>query len=88
MNTNDRIFNCNFSYKCPKLWEALEATDEPDQRFCHSCNRRVHFIRTKADLEQAYADNLCVALTTIAPKQDRVLLMGIVARPQPSAERE
>lgn len=88
MNTNDRIFNCNFSYKCPQLWDALEATDEPDQRFCCSCDRRVYFIRTQAELEQAYAANRCVALSTLSPKQNRVLLMGRVVRPQPSTDTE
>lgn len=82
MTTNDRIFHCNFSYKCPKLWDSLEATENSDQRFCHSCDRLVHFIHTQADLEQAYANNLCVALTIYQPNQPPRPEMG--APPPPS----
>ncbi|NEQ28594.1 MAG: hypothetical protein F6K28_58435 [Microcoleus sp. SIO2G3] len=84
----DRIFNCNFSYKCPKLWDALERTAEPDRRLCHSCDRSVYFIRTRAELEQAYAKGYCVAVTTLSPEQRPVAEMGIVARPIPSEESQ
>ena len=32
------IRNCEFKFKCPKQWEALELTDREDQRHCHECN--------------------------------------------------
>ena len=56
------IRNCEFRFKCPKTWDALEVTPNPSQRFCHGCNRTVHYCRTPAELQEAIVSNECVAI--------------------------
>lgn len=33
------IRGCEFSFKCPKLWDALQRTAFDGVRHCESCNR-------------------------------------------------
>jgi len=46
---------------CPKRWEALAQTPDPDVRHCETCNQPVHFCSTdEQTLEHARAGH-CVA---------------------------
>ena len=56
------IPNCEFRFECPKKWEALQISPNPDQRFCGQCKREVRFCRTPEELEIAIARNECVAV--------------------------
>src|SRR5262245_25055524 len=41
-----RVSNCRFSdwrFVCPKSWDQLSPTDEPDIRICHECKSPVFF---------------------------------------------
>ena len=36
------IKNCEFAFKCPRVWERLDATDKEDVRHCTSCEKLVY----------------------------------------------
>src|SRR5215510_12246403 len=46
------IRNCagGFRFRCPGSWEALEATDRPDIRFCPECREEVYYCKTDAEM--------------------------------------
>lgn len=56
------IRNCEFRFKCPKLWESLELTGDDSVRFCDQCNRTVHYCKTPLQLHAAIVANQCVAI--------------------------
>jgi len=71
------IRNCEFKFKCPKLWDELELTDDPNIRTCQECQRRVVFCRTASELKRAITDDECVAVKI--PGSGRSLpLLGMV----------
>lgn len=58
-----KILNCPMEYICSKSWFALELMDQPNIKFCDSCNKEVHFCQTDEELENALQNNLCIAFT-------------------------
>lgn len=48
---------------CSKTWVELQLTDEPNIKYCGSCNKEVHFCEKEEDLEIALLNNLCIAFT-------------------------
>lgn len=56
------IRNCEFRFKCPKLWESLDLTGDDAVRSCDKCNRTVHFCKTPLHLQAAIVANQCVAV--------------------------
>ena len=56
------IRNCEFTFKCPKLWASLALTSNDGVRFCQECQRSVIFCRTASELERAIINNDCVAV--------------------------
>jgi hypothetical protein len=61
MQGNNTIVNCQFVFKCPRQWDELEITDDPDQKYCHQCNRFVYFARTQTDLSRLAQEAKCIA---------------------------
>lgn len=61
----DEIRNCEFRFKCPKTWDALEKTPIVKQRYCGQCQKIVHHCRTATELEWAIVRNLCVAVAPL-----------------------
>ena len=61
---SEEIRNCQFSFKCPKTWDALETTPVETQRYCGECQKVVHYCRTASELQWAIVRNLCVAVET------------------------
>lgn len=51
-----------FSFKCPIRWSQLESTNEPNRRFCNSCNRNVYMSLTVEDFQKRVAEGHCTAL--------------------------
>ena len=64
------IRNCQFRFKCPKTWEALQHTDVDDQRYCTGCEQIVYFCRTSKQLMTAIQEDRCVAVRVIDPEED------------------
>ena len=56
------IRNCEFRYKCPKLWESLDLTGNDAVRLCGQCNKTVHYCKTPLQLHAAIVANQCVAV--------------------------
>ena len=66
---SDEIRNCDFRFKCPKAWDALEKTPIVTQRYCSECQTIVLHCRTAAELEWAIVRNLCVAVEVVTSKE-------------------
>lgn len=58
------IENCGpqFELKCPKRWDELTSTKNPDQRFCHACNRNVHYATSVDKARRLAIAGQCVAV--------------------------
>ncbi len=65
---SDEIRNCEFRFKCPMTWDALETTAIESQRYCTQCQKVVHHCRTPTELEWAIVRNLCVAVRIAEPQ--------------------
>jgi len=61
------IRNCEFTFKCPKVWDLLAPTPDARIRFCGECQRQVVFCRTATELKRAVIDNECVAVDIRGP---------------------
>jgi len=66
------ITNCEFIYACPKKWDELRVTGNPDQRFCGECKRTVHFCHTSDELAAAIDRKDCVAVELPTEVDSRV----------------
>lgn len=64
------IRNCEFRFKCPKDWDALEPTDRDDERYCNECNQIVYFSKTGKQLMAAIKEDRCVAVKILDPESD------------------
>ena len=56
------IRNCEFRFKCPKLWDSLELTGDDTIRLCGKCNRTVHYCKTPLQLHAAIIANQCICV--------------------------
>ncbi len=56
-----KVLNCPMEYICSKSWFDLELVDQPNIKFCDTCNREVHFCQTDEELQNALTNNLCIA---------------------------
>jgi hypothetical protein len=54
--------NCKFKFRCFKLWDDLEETDQIAVRFCDECKKHVYYCETQEQLNFAIARNECVAI--------------------------
>ena len=71
------IRNCVFAYKCEADWETLEDINKEKIRFCHACEKEVHFCEDDKELTSAIRDNFCVAFERVE-KNRIVKLMGLI----------
>lgn len=69
-----QIRNCEFTFKCSKLWDTLQPTPDPKIRLCDQCQRRVVFCRTAAELKRAIIDNECVAVNVPGPNGRQIFV--------------
>jgi hypothetical protein len=65
---NNEILECDFAFKCPKKWENLAILDDPEKRFCSSCEREVFFITTRSELRIYRKLGRCVAANVYSPE--------------------
>jgi hypothetical protein len=82
--TRGLIANCVFAFSCPRRWEGLAPTEDPDTRYCHHCERHVHLCRNEADFTRHANGGHCVAVPT-APRFPRRMIVGM---PGPGPEPE
>ncbi|MBX3281347.1 MAG: hypothetical protein KF756_02605 [Acidobacteria bacterium] len=91
MDSRVTIDGCEFLFKCPQKWDALETTADPGVRFCSECERSVYFAEDKEAAGRLSALGKCVALRTDR-NRDRVTLGMMAApkneRPPDPSERE
>jgi hypothetical protein len=73
---------CQLAFACPKGWDAMEPTDQPDVRFCDHCQSQVHEVRTaEAFWEHARAER-CVSVPADADVQVVANRDGTIRRAQ------
>lgn len=56
------IKNCEFAFKCPRVWERLDATDKEDERHCTSCEKLVYICADDLTLARHVKAGHCVAV--------------------------
>ena len=56
------IRNCRFKFKCTKTWDSLDQTSVPGIKYCHECDRGVHYCEDQSELDHALLQDWCVAL--------------------------
>ncbi len=68
-----RVENCRLTgwrFVCPKTWDQLSPTDEPDIRICHDCKSPVFFCQTPEEARVFASCGQCVALSTRVPEAE------------------
>jgi uncharacterized protein (TIGR02996 family) len=77
------IENCSlqFEVQCPKTWDELAPTEKPDERFCKSCSRHVHYATTIEKARRLAIAGQCVSVDLLVPRYEGDL------HPRPMATR-
>jgi len=71
MDENNIILECDFEFKCPKKWENLVMLDDPEKRFCTSCEREIFFVTTRKELEVYKKLGRCIAANVYSPQHSK-----------------
>jgi len=76
------IENCasDWEYQCPKRWESLSTTSNPQERFCDTCKEIVYLCTTEEELGTRVAQRRCVAFDVMASsvaKSDNTLAVRV-----------
>jgi len=62
------VANCpasnGWAFRCPKTWDSLAPTDEPDIRICHDCKSPVFYCHTVEEARQFASAGQCIALSS------------------------
>jgi len=56
------LIECHFKFKCPKVWDLLDATPDPKIRHCSACDRDVHLVHDLPELVAHAMKRHCVAM--------------------------
>jgi len=64
------IENCSseFNFRCPRLWESLQATARPDVRLCSICQQAVYFCHDLRTAHEHLKLGQCVAVRSGLPR--------------------
>ena len=59
-----QITNCTwkFQFQCPRRWESLRQTGDPNVRICESCLEDVHLCADDEEVRRRSESGQCVAL--------------------------
>jgi len=82
-----KIEHCELSYRCPKTWDGLLATNIDSVRFCDQCDRNVYLSGTAQQANANAAMGRCVAVPielTPCSKEElehRQMVVGLPRRP-------
>ncbi|HKA06202.1 MAG TPA: TIGR02996 domain-containing protein [Gemmataceae bacterium] len=60
--------NFQFAFRCPKRWENLRPTTDPNVRRCDTCQKPVHFSATAAEARDHARRGECVAVSLAFPR--------------------
>lgn len=66
-----QLRNCEFAFECSAKWDKLAETGKSNVRFCNECEKEVHRCDTDAELLQAIRSNLCVAIPSPYPTDEK-----------------
>jgi hypothetical protein len=73
-----------FSFQCPKRWEGLEPTANPDVRSCSRCEETVRLCRTREEAESEARRGGCIAVSwALTEKVRSSLSRYVTGRPDP-----
>lgn len=54
------FLNCEMEFVCPKDWESMVVSVDPNIRHCSTCNKDVYFCHTIDDLKKSINNQQCV----------------------------
>lgn len=66
------ILNCKLKFQCPNNWDALDASDNVEERYCRMCAKTVHWCKTEEEVSIAAKSNQCVAF-----QSNSIKLLGL-----------
>lgn len=75
----DEIWNCEdaFQFRCPKLWESLDLTEDEDVRYCRECEQKVFLCSTPEEFVRLGNAGHCVAVPKdISPSGLQETMLG------------
>ena len=83
VKTRKTVRNCasEFKFVCPRLWEKLQATDDPSVRFCDGCKKDVHYCHTDEETIRHAQAGHCIARERPDPSEGSHLIVGEPAEP-------
>jgi len=58
-----------FELQCPKQWDQLRPTTDPNQRFCGSCKKYVHYAASVEEARVLAIEGNCVVVDLIQPRR-------------------
>jgi hypothetical protein len=61
-NDEGRI-RCEFTFKCPKVWNRLQTTADEGVRHCSECDRHVYLVLNKEEFRRHRQAGHCVAVS-------------------------
>jgi hypothetical protein len=53
---------CQFTFKCPQIWDRLTLTGKEGIRHCSACDRDVYLVVSEEDLQRHAEARHCVAV--------------------------
>lgn len=89
-----KVEHCEFEYRCPKQWESLRATADPEVRACDECRQKVYYCHTLYSARAHAERGQCVAVSLGVERYPGDLdvdaragmLMGVMAFPDDMPE--
>lgn len=84
-----------FDFICPRSWDSLAATDDPETRFCTTCTRNVYYATSVERARVLAVQGACVAVDVVVPRwrgdlesaRPQVAVAGAIAPPPPDGDR-
>lgn len=73
MKEDNQILECYFEFKCPRQWESLVKLNDPEKRYCPTCEEEVFFVTNTKELEIYRKLGRCIAANVYS----REFQMGI-----------
>lgn len=70
-----------FRVRCPRKWESLEPTTDPDIRHCHACSEQVYLCRSDEETLSHAIANHCIAREEPDDSEMPAMIIGRPARP-------